>query len=96
MKICVITPYFETREDWVRMAHASVRQQTIEAHHIMVCDGSRPVEIPDFRGTHIILQRNYRDYGNTPRFIGCYQALAIEADAIAFLDADNWYHPDHL
>ena len=49
------------------------------------------------RGTHIVLQRNYRDYGNTPRLIGCYNAItAQDADAIAFLDADNWYYPDHL
>ncbi len=96
MKLCVVTPYFETNEDWIRQAHASVRGQTIEAHHILVCDGSRPAQLADFRGTHIVLQRNYKDYGNTPRLIGCYQAMAMEADAIAFLDSDNWYYPEHL
>ncbi len=96
MKICVVTPYFETSDEWVSQAHASVCAQTIPAHHILVCDGSRPAQIEDFKGTHVVLQRNYRDYGNTPRLIGCYQAMAMEADAIAFLDADNWYYPDHL
>lgn len=96
MKICVVTPYFQTHEDWIRQAHDSVRGQTIEAHHIMVCDGSPPAQLTDFKGTHVVLQRNYRDYGNTPRLIGCYQAMAMGADAIAFLDADNWYYPDHL
>jgi len=96
MKICVVTPYFQENLDWIMHAHASVKSQTIEARHILVCDGSAPAQIPDFHGTHIVLQRNYRDYGNTPRLIGCYNAITQDADAIAFLDADNWYYPDHL
>jgi glycosyltransferase involved in cell wall biosynthesis len=96
MKICVVTPYFQESVEWLVQAHASVKSQTIEARHILVCDGSEPARIPDFQGTHIVLRRNYRDYGNTPRLIGCYNAITQGADAIAFLDADNWYYPDHL
>ncbi|HEY1412829.1 MAG TPA: glycosyltransferase family A protein [Rhodopila sp.] len=96
MKIFVVTPYFETEQAWVRQGHASVRGQTIPAHHVLVCDGSAPVQNEAFQGTHIILQRNYKDYGNTPRLIGCYNAIARGADAIAFLDGDNWFQPDHL
>ena len=96
MKICVVTPYFQENLAWLVQAHESVKAQTIEARHILVCDGATPAGIPDFLGTHIILERNYRDYGNTPRLIGCYNAIMQEADAIAFLDADNWYYPDHL
>jgi hypothetical protein len=97
MKICVVTPYFQENFEWLLQAHASVRSQTVEARHILVCDGSAPAQIPDFLGTHIVLQRNYRDYGNTPRLIGCFNAItALDADAIAFLDADNWFYPDHL
>ncbi len=96
MKLCVVTPYFETEPAWVRQGHLSVRGQTVPAHHILVCDGSAPAQIEAFYGTHIILQRNYKDYGNTPRLIGCYHAIAQGAEAIAFLDGDNWYQPDHL
>ncbi len=96
MKIHVVTPYFETEAAWLRQAHASVRGQTAPAHHILVCDGSAPAQIEQFQGTHIILERNYKDYGNTPRLIGCYHAITRGADAIAFLDSDNWYQPDHL
>ena len=96
MNVFVVTPYFQTEEAWIRLAHASVRNQTIPAQHVLVCDGSAPAQIDDFRGTHILLQRNYKDYGNTPRLIGCYNAVTRGADAIAFLDADNWYQPDHL
>lgn len=96
MKICVVTPYFEPNMAWLRQAHESVLGQTIPVRHILVCDGSKPAEIDNFHGTHVILGRNYQDYGNTPRLIGCYQAISEGADAIAFLDADNWYQPDHL
>lgn len=97
MKICVVTPYFRTEAAWLQQAHDSVKAQTLPAHHIMVCDGSEPAQIRDFqRGSHIILQRNYQDYGNTPRLIGSYRAATQEADAIAYLDADNWYLPSHL
>ena len=96
MKICVVTPYYQESVDWLVQAHASVKSQTMEARHILVCDGSEPAQIPDFQGTHVVLRRNYRDYGNTPRLIGCYNAITQGADAIAFLDADNWYYPDHL
>ena len=96
MKICVVTPYFKTPTDWLIHCHRSVQTQTIPAHHILISDGSDPAPIPDFSGTHILLQRNYADYGNTPRLIGCYQAVMQGAEAIAFLDADNWYMPDHL
>jgi hypothetical protein len=96
MKICVVTPYFQTPLDWVSQAHRSVRAQTIPAWHILICDGSEPAQIPSFHGTHILLGRNYQDYGNTPRLIGCYNAITQGADAIAFLDADNWFQPDHL
>jgi hypothetical protein len=96
MKICVVTPYFQTPLDWIIQAHESVKAQSIPAWHVLVCDGSEPARIPSFRGTHVLLGRNYRDYGNTPRLIGCYNAVTQGADAIAFLDADNWYQPDHL
>jgi glycosyl transferase family 2 len=96
MKICVVTPYFQTNEAWVCQAHDSVRSQTVPARHILVCDGSTPIQIPSFQGTHVLLGRNYQDYGNTPRLIGCYKAITEGADAIAFLDADNWFQNDHL
>lgn len=96
MRVFVVTPYFNTSPEWLARCHASVREQTMPATHVLVCDGSRPEILPGFNGVHIILRRNYADYGNTPRLIGCYQAVGAGAEAIAFLDADNWYQPDHL
>ncbi len=96
MNIYVVTPYFQAEPTWLQQAHDSVRGQSVPAHHVLVCDGSAPARIPSFQGSHIVLQRNYKDYGNTPRLIGCTHAIAHGADAIAFLDADNWFDRDHL
>jgi hypothetical protein len=96
MKIFVVTPYYRTETAWLQRAHDSVKAQSVPAHHIMICDGSSPAQSQSFLGSHLILQRNYQDYGNTPRLIGCYHAIAAQADAIAFLDADNWFDGDHL
>ena len=96
MNICVVTPYFRTEPAWLQQAHDSVKAQTVPVHHIVVCDGCEPASIDGFRGSHIVLPRNYRDYGNTPRLIGSYHAVAAGADAIAYLDADNWYQPTHI
>lgn len=96
MRTVVVTPYFNTPPEWLVQCHASVRAQTVPTTHVLVCDGAKPSPLADFQGIHVILQRNYADYGNTPRLVGCYHAVATDADAIAFLDADNWYHNDHL
>lgn len=96
MNVFVVTPYFNTPADWLAQCHRSVLGQTVPASHVVVCDGAAPAVIADFQGTHVILRRNYGDYGNTPRLIGCFRAVTMGADAIAFLDADNWFYPEHL
>lgn len=96
MKIFVITPYFMPDPDWLMQAHQSVVHQLQPAQHVLVNDGGPAFESPAFTGTQIVLKRNYADYGNTPRLIGCTHAISQGADAIAFLDSDNWYQPQHL
>lgn len=96
MKVFVVTPYFNTPPDWLIQCHRSVRAQTAPATHIMVCDGCLPIPVPGFEGIHVVLRKNYADFGTTPRMLGIYQAVAEGADAIAFLDADCWFYPRHI
>jgi hypothetical protein len=42
------------------------------------------------------LPRLHDDVGSTPRLIGSYHAIGLGFDAVAFLDADNWYREDHV
>jgi len=96
MKICVVTPYYQESIEWLVQAHASVRSQTIEARHIWFVTGRRRRQFRTSRARTSCCGGTIGDYGNTPRLIGCYNAITQDADAIAFLDADNWYYPDHL
>ena len=39
---------------------------------------------------------SHHDNGNTPRALGSISARNLGYDAIAFLDADNFYYPNHI
>jgi glycosyltransferase involved in cell wall biosynthesis len=96
MKIAVVTPYFNTENELLLSCHESVIAQTHPCTHILVADG-RPQEIVDsFKAHHVTLPINSADYGDTPRGIGSVLAVSQGFDAIAYLDADNWYYPDHI
>jgi hypothetical protein len=45
---------------------------------------------------HIVLPHANGDNGNTPRAIGGMLADSYGYDAVAYLDADNWYLPSHI
>jgi glycosyltransferase involved in cell wall biosynthesis len=94
-RLAVITPYHREDEAVLRRCHRSVRAQTVPCTHFLVADGSGPAPA-DFEGRHISLGCGHGDNGNTPRAVGALCAMNEGFEAIAFLDADNWYHPNHL
>lgn len=96
MRVAVITPYYKEPRDFIERCLASVRAQTHAADHVLVSDG-HPQDWIDGTGVrHLRLGCGHADYGNTPRTIGALLAVAESYEAIAFLDADNWYEPDHV
>lgn len=95
-KIAVVTPYYQETLEMLRQCHDSVINQSIEAHHFMVADGHARPEINNWNARHIALPVSHNDNGNTPRSVGSLLADAEGYDFIAYLDADNWYHPEHL
>lgn len=96
MKVAVITPYYKEPEHWLERCLASVRGQTHPCTHFMVSDGHPLDRLDGADVRHVRLGRAHGDYGNTPRAIGGQLAVAEGFDAICFLDADNWYAPDHV
>ena len=95
-RVAVVTPYYKEPDDEIRRMLASVAAQTMTCHHIVVSDG---FPNPLARGpgvTHIELGAAHADNGNTPRHVGALVALAQGYDAVAFLDADNWFEPKHI
>ena len=96
MKVAVVTPYHVEPVEVLKRAHDSVMAQSISCTHYMVADGHARDEIDTWTVRHIRLPEEHSNNGNTPRAIGSLDAVGAGFDAIAFLDADNWFEPDHI
>jgi glycosyltransferase involved in cell wall biosynthesis len=98
MRVAVVTPYHKRHDEFLSQCLASVASQThTNCFHVLVGDGcdSADVQISD-RVHKISISHNIGDYGDSPRTLGVVYAFAQGADAVAFLDSDNWYEPDHV
>lgn len=96
MKIAVITPYYKEDDDILEQCHLSVMGQTTACDHFIVADGFPKAIVDDWQARHMVLPQGHADIGNMPRILGSLSAFNLGYDAVAFLDADNWYHPDHI
>ena len=96
MQVAVVTPYYKESDDTLERCLSSVRRQHYPATHVLVADG-HPRDLVDRAGVrHLRLDRAHGDAGNTARGIGALLAVAEQFDAIAFLDADNWFDEEHV
>jgi len=94
MRVAVITPYHNETPEVLSRCYQSVIHQTYkDITHFMVADGS-PSELP------LQIQQmsvpKCADFGDTPRGVASAVAWAQGYDAIAYLDADCWYEPNHI
>jgi len=96
LRVAVITPYYQETLEVLKQCHASVRRQTYPCTHFLVSDGHPQADVQNWSVEHIVLSRPHADVGNTPRAVGSLVAMNEDFDAIAYLDADNWYHPAHI
>ena len=97
-KIAVITPYYMEPIAMISECHQSVINQEVDAEvkHFLIADGHAIDQIDSWNATHIKLPHANADNGNTPRGIGSIIADNYNYDFITYLDADNWFHKDHL
>jgi glycosyltransferase involved in cell wall biosynthesis len=96
MRVAVITPYHREVRSYLEACHRSVSEQTHDCRHVMVADGNPDPVAMNWDADHIVLPYPHDDIGSTPRAIGALHAIGAGFDAVAFLDADNWYAPDHI
>jgi glycosyltransferase involved in cell wall biosynthesis len=96
LRVAVVTPYYQERPQLLAQCHDSVRKQTYACTHVLVADGHPQPQMAQADALHIVLPRAHQDNGNTARMIGAMSAMNQGFDAVAFLDADNWYEPDHI
>lgn len=95
-RVAVITPYYQEDLGVLRLCHRSVRAQTEPCLHVLVADGKPRRRVSRWKAHHVVLPSGHADVGSTPRLIGAYHAIGLGVEAVAFLDADNWYAPDHI
>jgi hypothetical protein len=96
MKVAVITPYYKEPDKKLERCMRSVAAQDYPVTHYMVADGYASPVAMEADVKHIILPDAHGDNGNTPRGIGAISALNQGFEAFAFLDADNWFEPNHV
>jgi hypothetical protein len=96
MRVAVVTPYAGEPPEMLRAAHESICAQSVPVTHFMVADGAPCPAVDGWAAEHIVLGRPHRDGGCTPRAIAAIDAFAQGYDAVAFLDADNRFRPDHI
>lgn len=95
-KVAVVTPYFNEPLEVLERCCASVQGQSVACTHVLVADGPGRPELDSWPVRHLRLGCSHGDNGNTPRGLGALLAMNEGYDCIAFLDADNWWRPDHL
>lgn len=96
MKVAVITPYYKEPAEKLLRCMRSVAAQDYPVTHFMVADGFANPVVGASNVKHIILPDAHGDNGNTPRGIGAISALNKGFEGFAFLDADNWFEPNHV
>ena len=97
MKVAIVTPYYKESTDILKRCHASVLAQTYkDITHIMVADGNPHPWCTKQQLEHMVLPKSHGDAGATPRALGALSAFSRGFDAVAFLDADNWFEPPHI
>jgi tetratricopeptide (TPR) repeat protein len=97
MEVAVITPFHQTPRLWLNRCLASVACQTTACTHFLVCDGDDPDPTGIPHGVQVLrLPQPHKDFGNAARAIGSVSAISQGFDAITYLDADNWYEPEHI
>jgi glycosyltransferase involved in cell wall biosynthesis len=97
LRVAVVTPYYKETDDVLLKCHESVLNQSYPCTHLLVADGHPRALFGNSEKTmHTILPKGNSDNGNTPRTLGGIIADSYGFDAVAYLDADNWYEPDHI
>lgn len=101
MKTYCITPIYDPDVNYLKQNIESVRSQTVKTQHLLVFDGipknkEELYDNIDFTGIEVIeLPKCHSDYGDTPRALGAISAFNRDADAVFWLDDDNWIEPNH-
>ena len=94
MDIAVVIPLFNG-EEWIRSTLESVTEQSCAPSEVIVVDDGSTDASPSIARSFSEV-RLLENPGNGPASARNHGSRATEAEAIAFLDQDDLWHPDHL
>ncbi len=98
----IITPYFDEPVEWIARCVDSIKKAALflgnelTIKHLLVSDGVHRPEVRSLTDFHIELAPGFGDYGDSPRYLGSSFAKLSGANALSFVDSDNWVYPNHL
>lgn len=95
-RVAVVTPYYRETPEVLSQCLASVAGQTHPCTHFLIADGHPQDVAAHATAEHITLPRGHGDGGCVARAVGSLSAASRGFDAVAYLDADNWYAPGHI
>jgi glycosyltransferase involved in cell wall biosynthesis len=102
MRIAVVVPFYRERQQWLRQCFSSIGGQRHAVELIAVGDGverhseQHSVAVAYEPHRLILLPSAHHDGGRAARAIGALEAITSGFDAVAFLDADNWFAREHI
>lgn len=97
MRVAVITPSYQTPRAWLDQCMQSVADQSYRCTHFLISDGDEALVPPGSAEVRFLrLPGPHGDAGNAARAAGSAVAICEGFDALAYLDADNWYANDHI
>jgi hypothetical protein len=100
MKVAIITAYHQVTPELVQCLKSVQSQSHSDILHITIGDGCDLRDSLEDELTssllNVPLPQNIGDIGDTPRALGVIYAKSIGADAVTFLDSDNWLQPNHI
>lgn len=97
MRVAVVVPFASEPAAWLQACFESVITQDSPAEIIAVGDGAKLSADVMARPSKVIeLPQAHYDGGRAARAIGAVEAITSGFDAVAFLDADNWFGRSHV
>lgn len=94
MRVAVVVPFCREPLEQLEKCIGSVHEQAYPTELVTVSDG--PLGGLIRSDVDIIMRKPHGDFGNCARAAGALHAISMGVDAVAFLDADNWFELDHV
>ena len=99
----VVTSAYLERKEVIGQNITSVQDQDCCSHlqHLVIWDGISNLECIDQAyasnqtNCHLQVRYNHDDYGDYIRRLGTRLAIKQNSTAVTYLDADNYWSPDH-